>query len=209
MARDRRNINPLSPINFKMNTEEYEALRTIPLYNKSGFECCKGWYDLLYDLGQKINSYCKENNLELPRIQQIKEKFGTLRFYYAWQVETDDKHKEQVREWVRQAENLTETTCEFCGAEAETIVYDGGIVAVRCPEHTPEGSMSSEEYRKVQEERARMMRKCDVCGEKGADTYVIDDRQTTNRCEKHREDLLTHEEYWDMIQAQKVESESV
>jgi hypothetical protein len=45
-----------------------------------GFECGDGWYNIMYELMQKIDDFIEDG--ENVEIQQVKEKFGTLRFYY-------------------------------------------------------------------------------------------------------------------------------
>jgi hypothetical protein len=57
---------------------------------------------------------------------QVKEKFGTLRFYY-------DGGDDYVRGMVTLADNLSEVTCEVCGAPGK--IRDKGWVSVRCDEH--------------------------------------------------------------------------
>jgi len=49
-----------------------------------GFQCGDGWYDLLYQVSQQITAYAAHH--PDPTVQQVlavqvKEKFGTLRFY--------------------------------------------------------------------------------------------------------------------------------
>jgi hypothetical protein len=52
-------------------------------------------------------------------VEQVKEKFGTLRFYYRG---GDD----YVRGLVSMAESMTEVTCESCGSGAKTVWPKGG-----------------------------------------------------------------------------------
>ena len=65
-----------------MKTENIEKLNSLEIYQKVAFEFKDGWNGLVYELGKDIEDLCKLANCELPLIQQIKEKFGTLRFYY-------------------------------------------------------------------------------------------------------------------------------
>jgi len=58
-------------------------------------------------------------------INQVKEKFGTLRFYYSG---GDD----EISGMVRMAESMSGCTCEECGASAETSSADGWV-STRCP----------------------------------------------------------------------------
>lgn len=47
-----------------------------------GFECPDEWYYVLYELSERIETYLQENNLSLE-VDQVKEKFGGLRYYYS------------------------------------------------------------------------------------------------------------------------------
>lgn len=76
-----------------------------------GFECNSGWFQLLYDLSKNL----EQEILKLPeKVQehycasQVKEKYGTLRFYT--HGETDE-----MSFWIREAENKSNITCEICG----------------------------------------------------------------------------------------------
>ena len=57
---------------------------------------------------------------------QVKEKFGTLRFYY----EGGDNYTHGM---IRLADNLSAVTCDVCGAPGE--IRGRGWVTVRCDEH--------------------------------------------------------------------------
>ena len=46
-----------------------------------GFSCRDGWYDHINALCATIMMYCDEHNIEPPKASQVKEKFGSLRFY--------------------------------------------------------------------------------------------------------------------------------
>ena len=74
-----------------------------------------GWNHILEQLFSKIEKRLSENNdLRDPdmgfRIDQIKEKFGSLRIY----VTTMDN---QIHDWVNEAEKASGITCEICGNE--------------------------------------------------------------------------------------------
>ncbi len=66
---------------------------------------------------------------ELPVIDQIKEKFGGLRFYYSG---GDDR----IENYVGFAEAMAYHTCEECGAPGEA--RNTGWVKVRCDKHHKE-----------------------------------------------------------------------
>ncbi len=57
---------------------------------------------------------------------QVKEKFGTLRFYYSGGDETVDGIE-------RMAESMSAVTCETCGAPGKT--RSGGWIQTLCDEH--------------------------------------------------------------------------
>lgn len=79
-------------------------------YHYFGIECGEGWkslYEPLIDL-------CKQEGVE---IAQIKEKFGTLRFYVA-------SAPDHIYDAIDEAEKKSETMCEKCG-DAGSIKTDG------------------------------------------------------------------------------------
>ncbi len=70
-------------------------------------------------------------------IGQIKEKFGTLRFY--WSGPFDRETSDRIDEAVDLAEFRSACTCEECGARGSLRVARGWY-AVRCHDHAAEGS---------------------------------------------------------------------
>ena len=93
-----------------------------------GFECGDGWFDLLDNLCKCISEYQKHNKVDHKvSVNQVKEKFGSLRFYYTG-------GNEYIDGMVRLAEVISETTCEDCGNIGK-IEYDAGWLKCRCEEH--------------------------------------------------------------------------
>lgn len=93
-----------------------------------GFECGDGWYDLLYELFEKIENYLKTQPPEVVdsfAVQQIKEKYGTLRFYCSG----DDV----IEGFIREAEDKSEVTCESCGKLGK--IRNDGWISVMCHDH--------------------------------------------------------------------------
>lgn len=84
-----------------------------------GFSHGDGWFDIVYKLSQKLEKliiqYKKENpdDPEPPCAMQVKEKFGTLRFYLSHG--TDEMH-----ELTNDAEEKSAKTCEQCGRPGKT-----------------------------------------------------------------------------------------
>ena len=78
-----------------------------------GFECGDGWYHIIDAACAQIENRAynnRLNNLKFPPViaTQVKEKYGTLRFYY---VGGDD----YVDGVVSMAEAISARTCEVCG----------------------------------------------------------------------------------------------
>jgi hypothetical protein len=94
-----------------------------------GFECGDGWYDLLDKLCEKIQNHV-DVNPGMPQVvaSQVKEKFGSLRFYVNG---ADD----QVYDFIDEAERVSGRTCEDCGKEGK--VRGSGWISVKCDEHAP------------------------------------------------------------------------
>jgi len=83
-----------------------------------GFECNDGWFHIVYNLCRTLQEHIDQTT-GMPQVvvDQVKEKFGTLCFY--WHFEgpggNDEKHFEYVFGAVDMAEHLSATTCEVCG----------------------------------------------------------------------------------------------
>lgn len=82
-----------------------------------GFECGDGWYNVIDTLCSEIQHYVDFKSRDLSEeekqsfqvvAEQVKEKFGTLRFYFYGGDET-------VEGMVSMAESITRKICEDCG----------------------------------------------------------------------------------------------
>jgi hypothetical protein len=87
-----------------------------------GFECGDGWMDLIYRLSQAITAHAESTGLDVAATQ-VKEKFGTLRFY----VNYGDK---DVFRLIDAAEHESATICELCGAPGTLLTK--GWHSTRC-----------------------------------------------------------------------------
>ena len=93
-----------------------------------------------YDWSDKA-SFIKREEREVPELieqvvaTQIKEKFGTLRFYY-------NGGDDYIRGLVSMAESMTARTCEDCGKPGKSTT--GGWIRVLCEEHTHEKEIEDE-----------------------------------------------------------------
>lgn len=95
-----------------------------------GFECDDGWFNIIdqlcasiqshIDMSERRREHALRNNQEAkdacPQVIafQVKEKFGTLRFYISG---GDDS----VRGMIRMAEAMSSVTCEVCGTPGKTV----------------------------------------------------------------------------------------
>lgn len=82
-----------------------------------GFECGDGWEPLIRKLSESLETLIRNYDgppEARPRASQVKEKFGTLRFYMT-------SLTEQMDEAIREAEAESARTCEECGAPGTSI----------------------------------------------------------------------------------------
>jgi hypothetical protein len=93
-----------------------------------GFECGDGWFNIIDHLCESIQGYIDNNDKAQVVATQVKEKYGTLRFYYNG---GDDLTDGMV--WL--AEVISHHTCEMCGTTQDVksdSVY--GWILTLCPE---------------------------------------------------------------------------
>ena len=93
-----------------------------------GFSCGDGWYNILNALMGNIQGHIdwknkKEEVVPQVTLDQVKEKFGTLRFYYTG---GDD----YIRGLVSMAESMSAVTCEECGNPGKQT--HGGWIKTTC-----------------------------------------------------------------------------
>jgi hypothetical protein len=99
-----------------------------------GFSCGDGWYDLIDTLCENIQSYIDNNSSETRVISQltadqVKEKYGTLRFYTSGGDTLIDG-------MIWFAESMSGRICESCGKPGK-LRNDGWLVTL-CDEHQTE-----------------------------------------------------------------------
>ena len=95
-------------------------------YSLFGFECDDGWFDLLHECIQEIKEACEKEKLDI-KVNQIKEKYGTLRFYVC-------SYPESIRKIIDKAEERSAKTCESCGKPATVIKVRPHWVQCCCEE---------------------------------------------------------------------------
>jgi hypothetical protein len=98
-----------------------------------GFECGDGWFNILWGLCVELEPLVAELERETGErfsVVQVKEKFGTLRFYVS-------QHTGAIDERIEAAALEALRTCEVCGrpgSQGDTY----GCVA--CEEHAERGT---------------------------------------------------------------------
>jgi hypothetical protein len=93
-------------------------------------ECGEGWRDLLDRACARIEAALAGGGTFTA--EQIKEKYGTLRFYWSGRLPSEAEAK--VEEAIDLAEARSACTWEICGAEGR-LYSRGGWLATACPEH--------------------------------------------------------------------------
>jgi hypothetical protein len=97
-----------------------------------GFECGSGWFNIIDTLCEAIQHHVdwksrlmstEEREYFQVTADQVKEKFGGLRFYYSG-------GDEEIRGMVDMAELMSHKICELCGSPG--IKRSSGWVVVRC-----------------------------------------------------------------------------
>lgn len=97
-----------------------------------GFECDNGWARILWDLSRSLDRIRREYGGDL-RASQVKEKYGTLRFYYdAWGF--PQEVYDRIDALIDAAEARSTTTCEACGRPGQLgWARDGLWYRTLCP----------------------------------------------------------------------------
>ena len=94
------------------------------------FECHDGWFDILLEasikLEKKIQTFPESIRQDIVA-SQVKEKYGTLRFYLSY-------YTEELDEIIDDVERLSATVCETCGKPGS--VKGGVWLYTSCDEHT-------------------------------------------------------------------------
>ncbi len=149
------------------------------IYQRWGCECADGWYQLLHSLCQEITDTYSHAGLPIDIIvEQVKEKFATLRFYYSFegapcpiqafdclsdgtsilfqpQNELDSEDKKNLRKdiakIVRKYEEKSKFVCEGCGNDG-TIRIELPWKRTLCDQCLSE-HLQKIEHRKIEQKR--------------------------------------------------------
>ena len=127
-----------------------------------GFECDDGWFDIIWQLCESLEKENKRMIDELEpndktklllqkgepalfRVVQVKEKFGTLRFY-------TDLSSDGMEKLIRKAEKKSCITCEVCGKPG-VLMARGYWYKTLCTECAKNESKDNEKYKPVRKSR--------------------------------------------------------
>lgn len=108
---------------------EHPNLYAKPIY----FECYDGWLDLIERMSNELELTIIEYKKEFPTIDiypmcdQVKEKYGTLRFYMNVFIPIIEVI---INEYCRESASI----CEICGQKGD--ICKGYWYKVRCEEHS-------------------------------------------------------------------------
>jgi hypothetical protein len=94
-------------------------------------ECGEGWRDLLERACARIRAVVRADGGSF-HATQIKEKYGTLRFY--WQGALLSEADARIEEAIALAEARSACTCETCGDKGR-LYRSGGWLMTRCATH--------------------------------------------------------------------------
>lgn len=97
-----------------------------------GFSCSDGWEPLIRECAAKLEAI--NDKIENPDhhivASQVKEKYGTLRFYTG---SYPTEYGTEIEEAINTAEAKSEVTCEVCGNPGKTV--GGGWLRTVCDDH--------------------------------------------------------------------------
>jgi hypothetical protein len=102
-----------------MNTRE-KLISRMPKGWFPSIDCGPGWDWILDDVEERLN-YLDPNY----EVHQVKEKFGTLRFYYTPTI--GGVVQDIMDDVIRTAENSSSGTCEVCGNSDTRSLSSKGI----------------------------------------------------------------------------------
>ena len=100
-----------------------------------GLSVGDGWMDLFAKLCEDIDALLGDDKRGFHWVQ-LKEKFGTARFYYGQEL-GDDAVFSEIADLVNAAEQMTHTMCMQCGQPGKPNVKYGWVLTL-CETHAAE-----------------------------------------------------------------------
>lgn len=108
------------------------APKVYPDYPRSGIYVPDGWLELIRKLSVDINQYCIDCSIDDFRVDQIKEKFGGLRFYVSRPTDPN------VSALISAAEERSYKLCTVCGEHGDRYCDSSGRYHRLCKIHIDE-----------------------------------------------------------------------
>ena len=107
-------------------------------YGGFGIECPDAWAPLIKELCSTLQFNADANGYPQAVADQVKEKFGTLRFYYHLERgddgrKSDPRHEGCLDGLIRAYEDFSSMICAECGSNDDVRPSEGWIV-YRCAE---------------------------------------------------------------------------
>lgn len=112
---------------FQSFPELFDDASDAPL-KQWGIEVQDGWYPIIARMCCDMIALFRKGHIDLPRIHQIKSKFGQLTVY----MSASDEAVEKI---VGSAIESSQHTCEICGAPGILRCKRNRWYLVACPEH--------------------------------------------------------------------------
>lgn len=106
-----------------------------------GFEHGDGWADIIRDCAEQLTYLASVTGAQFTA-SQVKEKFGTLRFYFDTRLPNGAEHTpiwDIASAIVSYAEARSEQTCETCGEFGR--LRGRGWLYTACDKHTREADL--------------------------------------------------------------------
>jgi len=114
-----------------------------------GFECGDGWFNIIDQLCSNIQHHIDWKQEQKEKYErgegcsqviamQVKEKFGTLRFYTSGGDDT-------IYGMIRMAESMSAVTCETCGSPGQ--IRGRGWMYTACDAHAKDEDLIDEDQR--------------------------------------------------------------
>ena len=95
------------------------------------FGCGDGWFKIILELSNQLSSLLDEPGFKKMRAEQVKEKFGGLRFYVKG-ITGEAWLKLMSLRYIQKAGDLSLVTCEECGKPGKRTTTDMGWIKVLC-----------------------------------------------------------------------------
>lgn len=108
--------------NFKKKAKFYLTVKPVWTVTRWINSFLQFLYDR-FDVHKRVDCSCEKYSASYPCASQVKEKFGTLRFYMTSETE-------EMSAAIREAEHKSAETCEDCGSPG--VLRRGGWVLTQC-----------------------------------------------------------------------------